>query len=200
MLNFPRTLLAALLLCLAATALPARAIEIRISTHALERTLAQQLFNGPDGRYYIRGDAHSACFVYADQPKVSFVQDRIVIHVHTHAKLGTGMKSTCLGLALAPEADVSVLPEAEGETIGFRDARVEHLSESKELNFFLVPFLSRKLPQRMKVNAADMLRQILSKSADATGYDIHLDELRIHSMQVSGDTLIVDLDGKLNVH
>ena len=43
--------------------------------------------------------------------------------------------------ALNTEGDVSVLPDGEGETIGFRDARVERLSESRELNFFLVPFL-----------------------------------------------------------
>lgn len=142
-----RAALAVLLLSIALPA-AAHAIELKISAEALERTLTQQLFNGPQGRFYIRGDEHSACFVYADQPKVSFKDDRIVVHVHTHAKLGTGVKGTCLGIALNPEADVSVLPDAEGETIGFRDARIDTLSESKELNFFLVPFLPRSFPRR----------------------------------------------------
>ena len=177
----------------------ARAIEIRISAQALERTLAQQLFTGADGRYYIRGDAKSACFVYVDQPKVSFKDDRIVVHVHTHAKLGTSVHGACLGLGLSPEADVSVLPEAEGETIGFRDARVENLSESKELNFFLIPFLSKKLPQKMSINASDLIKQLLSKSKESTGYEMKLNSLKIHSMQVSGDDLVVDFDGQLKV-
>jgi hypothetical protein len=119
--------------------------------------------------------------------------------VKAHAKLGTTLHGACLGVALNTEADVSVLPDGTGETIGFRDARVERLSESRELNFFLVPFLSSKLPQQMKVNAADLLRQVLSKSIETTGYDMQLDALKIHSMQVTGPNLAVDVDGDLSV-
>jgi hypothetical protein len=192
---------ATLLACLSLLAIkPAHAVELKISAHALEQTLAAQLFTGAQGRYYIRGDDKSPCYVYVDQPKVTFVSDRILVHVHTHAKLGTSVRGTCLGVGLSPEADVSVLPDAQGENIGFRDAKVENLSESKELNFFLVPFLSRKLPQKMTVNIADILRKLLSNSATSTGYDMKLDELHIHSMQVIGDALVVDFDGKLAIH
>ena len=185
---------AALVLC----ALPACAIELNVSTQALERTLNKQLFT-QDGKYYFKGKPGSACYAYAEDPKVSFNGDRIVVHVKAHAKLGTSLHGSCLGVALNTEGDVSVLPDGEGETIGFRDARVEHLSESRELNFFLEPFLSRKLPQQMKVNAADLLRQLLSKSTETTGYDITLDNLKIHSMQVAGPDLAVDFDGNLSV-
>ena len=191
-----------LLLCLGVLALAtqARAIEIKVSSQALERTLQKQLFTADGGRYYIRGKADTPCFVYAEDPKVTFVADRIVIHIKTHARLGTAIKGSCLGVSLNTEADVSVLPEAQGESIGFRDARVEKLSESKELDYFLVPFLSKKLPQEMKVNAADLLRQLLATSTQTTGYDLTLDEMKIHSMQVTGDTLVVDFDGSLSVH
>lgn len=189
-----------LYLVAATLALPntARATELRISAEALERTLATQLFTGPQGRYYIRGDEKSACYVYVDQPKVTFVKDRIVVHVHAHSKLGAGIRGACLGIGLNPEADVSVLPDAQGENLGFRDARIDKLSESKELNFFLVPFLSRKLPQKMTVNVADLIRKTLA--TQATGYQMKLEELRIHSMQVSGDHMVVDFDGSLDVH
>lgn len=189
--------LAALALLLAAPV--AHAITIKISAAALERTLNQQLFTGDGHRFYIKGDPKSTCYVYAAEPKVSFASDRIVVHIKSKAKLGQGVMGACVGIGMSPEADVSVLPEALGETIGFRDARVEKLSESKELNFLLIPFLSRKLPQQMKINAADMLRQLLTKSAEATGYDMHLDNLKIHSMVVSGDALVVDFDGDLSV-
>jgi hypothetical protein len=178
----------------------AHAIEIKISSEALERTLNKQLFNADGGRYYIRGKADSACYVYAEDPKVSFKDDRIWIHIKTHSKLGTSVHGACLGVSLNAEADVSVIPDAQGETIGFRDAKIEHLSTSKELNFLLVPFLSGKLPQQMKVNAADLVRQLLSKSAEATGYDLRLDNLKIHSMQVDHNDLDVDFDGDLSVH
>ena len=186
---------------LLAIALPttAHAIEIKVSAQALERTLNAQLFNGPQGRYYFRGSADSPCFAYAQDPRISFKDERIVIHVKSHAKLGTSLRGACLGVGLTTEADVSVIPDAQGESIGFRDPRVEHLSENKELDFFLVPFLSKKLPQQMKLNAAEIIRQLLVKSAEATGYDMRLDHLKIHSMQVSGDALVVDFDGDLSV-
>jgi hypothetical protein len=180
-------------------AAPARAIEVKISSQALERTLRAQLFDAPDGRYYMRGDAHSPCFVYADNPHITFKDDRIVVHVHTRSKLGTTVRGSCVGVSMTTDADVSFIPEAEGESIGFRDARIERLSENRELNFLLVPFLSRQLPSQMKVNAAELMRKLLLHSADTTGYALTLSSLKLHSMLVEGQSLTLDLDANMNV-
>jgi len=177
----------------------ARAVEVKVSAQALERTLRAQLFNGPEGRYYMRGDAASACYVYAETPHVSFKDDRVVVHVHAKAKLGTGVHGACLGVTLSTDADVSLVPEAQGESIGFRDARIERLSESKELNFLLEPFLSHKLPSEMKVNAADLMRKVLSQSVAATGYTLALDMLKLHSMSVDHNALVLDVDADMSV-
>lgn len=177
----------------------AHATEIKISAGALERTLDKQLFTAPGNRYYIKGKPDGGCFVYAEDPKISFKDDRIWIHIKTHSKLGTTVHNTCLGVDINAEADVSVIPEAQGETIGFRDARIEHLSTSRELNVFLVPFLNGKLPQQMKINVADLIRQLLSKSQESTGYQMTLENLKVHSMQVDHDDLDVDFDSILSV-
>lgn len=97
----------------------ASAIEVRISSQALERTLRAQLFNGPEGRYYMRGDIKSACYVYADSPRVSFTQDRVVVHVHARAKLGTSVRGLCIGVSLDTDADVSMVPDAREQTTAF---------------------------------------------------------------------------------
>ena len=191
--------IALLLLLVTMETLMARALDVKVSAQALERTLRAQLFSGPDGRYYIRGNATSACYVYAEEPHVSFKDDRVMVHVRTHAKLGTALRGACLGVALTTEADVSVFPEAQGESIGFRDARVEKLSESRELNFLLVPFLSHKLPSEMKVNAADLMSKLLSQSVASTGYALTLDSLKLHSMLVDHNALVVDVDAALSV-
>ena len=191
-----------LLLCtlaLCALAPSARATEVGISAQALERTLKTQLFNTPDGRYYLRGDAKSSCFVYAEKPRVTFHDERVVISVHTRAKLGTSVYGNCVGVSITRDVDVSVLPDAQAETIVFRDARIDRLSNSAELNFLLTPFLERQLPQQMKVNAADLMRQLLSRSAESTGYAITLTSLKIHSMIVQGALLILDVDTGLSV-
>jgi hypothetical protein len=177
----------------------ASALEVKISEQALERTLQAQLFNGPQGRYYIRGDANSACYAYAESPHVSFVQDRIVVRVHARAKLGTSVHGTCIGVSLTTNTEVSLIPDAQEESIGFRDARIERLTESKELNFLLEPFLKNKLPAEMKVNAAVLMRQLLSKSTETTGYALSLSSLKLHSLLVEGQSLVMDADATLKV-
>jgi hypothetical protein len=177
----------------------ARAIEVKVSAKALERTLRTQLFNGPDGRYYIKGSATSACNVYVEDPQLRFVDDRIVVKVKTHARLGKAMGSACIGFSLNLPAEVSLAPNGEGETVGFRDARVDRVSDHQELNFLLTPFLSHQIPASMKVNAADLLRAALQGSTATSGYKVSLDKLKIHSVQIQGDSLVVDADGDLSV-
>jgi hypothetical protein len=195
---FQRLPILALLLLAATPA--AHAITIKISAEALERTLRNQLFTAADGRYYIKGDASAPCFVFAEQPQVSFKDDRVVVHVHARARLGQSIRGACVGVSLTTDADVSFVPEAEGETIGFRDARIERLSDSRELNFLLTPFLSRKLPSQMKVSAADLIRSALKSSQTSTGYAITLDTLKLHSMQVDRTAVIIDADAGLGIN
>ena len=175
------------------------AVELKVSREALERTLKQQLFGSPDGRYYLKGNAQSPCFVYADDPKLHFVHDRFVVSVKTHSRLGKKVGGACLGISLSLPAEVSLAPEGEGESIGFKDARVDRVSDYQELNFVLTPFLSHQIPSGMKVNAAELLRKALEGSTATSGYKVSLDRLKIHSTQIDGDALVVDVDGDLSV-
>jgi len=176
-----------------------RAAELKVSRAALERTLKQQLFSGPDGRYFLKGNARSSCSVYAQDPNLNFVQDRIVVRVKTHARLGKGVGGKCLGISLAPVAEVSLAPFGEGQTIGFRDAQVVKVSDQRELNFLLAPFMSRQVPSSMKVDAADLLRKALEGSTATSGYKVTLERLKVHSVQIEGDDLVVDVDGDISV-
>jgi hypothetical protein len=51
------------------------ALERTVSRQALEWTLKQQLFSGPDGRYYLKGNAQSGCFISTEDPHLIFEQD-----------------------------------------------------------------------------------------------------------------------------
>jgi len=193
---------AILLLWLCSTAV-AGAVELKVSRDALERTLKQQLFSGPNGRYYLKGSDKSACFVYAEDAKLQFVndhgEDRIVVHMKTHARMGKAVSGVCVGITLALPAEVSLAPTGDGETVGFRDARIDRVSEHQELNFVLMPFLSHQIPSGMKVNAAELLRKALEGSTASSGYKVTLNRLKIHSVQIQGDDLLIDADGDLSV-
>jgi hypothetical protein len=190
-------LLWAILLSLGA--MRAYAGQLKVSRAALQRTLENQLFNGPSGRYYLKGSPVTPCSIYVDNPQMTFAGDRIQVQVKTHARLGTAVRGACLGIGLSPSSVVSVAPSWEGETIGFRDARVERVSDQKELNFLLMPFLSHQIPDSMTVNAADLLRKALEGSTGSSGYKVTLDHLKIHSVQIQGDNLIFDVDGDVSV-
>jgi hypothetical protein len=73
------------------------------------------------------------------------------------------------------------------------------VSDHTELNFVLTPFLSRQVPSGMKVNAADLLRKALEGSTATSGYKVTLDRLKIHSVLVQEETLVVDVDGDISV-
>ncbi len=189
-----------LAVCLLAVASrTAVAVELKVSREALERTLQRQLFSGPDGRYYLKGHPGSACSVYAEDAHLRFEQDRIIVQVKTHARMGKSVGSACLGLSLAPLAEVAVEPYGEGNTIGFRNAQLVKVSDQKELNFLLAPFLSRQIPKGMQVDAASLLRQALAGSTASSGYNVTLERLKIHSLQIEGENLVVDADGELSV-
>jgi hypothetical protein len=52
----------------------------------------------------------------------------------------------------------------------------------------------------MKVNAADLMRQLLSRSIETTGYAFSLTSLKLHSMVVEGNKLVLDADAGLSVN
>lgn len=199
MITKPGLLSLGLVLVTLATA-PCSAVELRVSRDALERTLERQLFNSPDGRYYLKGSPDSACSVYAEDAHLRFVQGRIVVQVKTQARMGKAVRGACLGISLAPTAEVSLEPYGEGEIIGFRDAQLVKVSDQRELNFLLAPFLKRQVPSGMQVNAADLLRKALAGSTASSGYHVTLERLKVHSLQIQGDTIVVDVDGDVSVH
>ncbi len=194
-----RGLPALVMIVLAAGLTPCRAVELKVSRDALQRTLKQQLFSGPDGRYFLKGSAQTACRVYADDAQLRFEQDRIVVRIKTHARLGRAVGGTCLGISLSPTSEVSLEPYGEGETIGFRDAQMLKVSDQREMNFLLAPFMSHQVPSSMKVNAAELLRKALEGSTAAAGYKVTLEKLKIHSIQIQGDELVLDADGDISV-
>jgi hypothetical protein len=51
----------------------------------------------------------------------------------------------------------------------------------------------------MKVDAADLLRKALVGSTASSGYKITLDRLKIHSIVIQGDALVVDVDGDMSI-
>jgi hypothetical protein len=63
----------------------------------------------------------------------------------------------------------------------------------------LAPFLRGQVPKSLKVNAADLLRAALTGSTSTSGYKVSLGRLKILSVQIVGDKLVVEADGDISV-
>jgi hypothetical protein len=173
--------------------------EFKVSSAALERTLKARLFASSDQRFYVRGDAHSPCSLYVEDPHLYFAGDRILVRVHTSGRYGTQIAGRCIGVPVSMNTVISLAPSAEGETVGVTDARLDRMSDSAELNFILSPFLSHKLPANIKLNAATMLREILTKSTETSGFPLTLERLDIRQVHVTDKLLVVDYDSDMRI-
>ena len=69
-----------------------------------------------------------ACFTYAENPKLHFVTDKDPHRRHPSRPTpgsDSGLAQPASASPLALPAEVSLAPDGDGETIGFRDARID---------------------------------------------------------------------------
>ena len=132
------------LLAVAGFVLSAHGAELKVSREARERTLVQQLFGGPEGRYYLKGSAKSSCSVYAEKPEVSFDGERVLVKVKVHAERAVpGVESRSFGGGIA------------GPGCGRRDDRVSRCAHRA----------------RERVEGAEFPADAVSESSDSIKYE-----------------------------
>jgi hypothetical protein len=165
----------------------------------MENTLQQQLFQGGSGRVYLRGNADHGCALYAESPKISFANNRIVVDITIQGVLGKVLFGKCVGVPIHTSPQVSLVPVAHGEVVGFEDARIDRVTENGELNALAMPFLKNKLPHSMEINVSDQLRKLLSDQTKTSGYRFTLKNLNLVTLAVQGDHLFLDVEAKIQV-
>lgn len=191
----PRIVSGLLLLLILAS--PVAAVQLQVSAGALERVLREQLFHG--SRYYVRGTPQSACFAYVEDPRVALAGPRIVVKIKATARLGVSAAGTCVGVPVASDADVSVLPVAVQDRLEFRDARIDRWYSLGPWATLFSPFLQRQVPRTLNADVGMLLRQLLGQSRNLTGYALELKQLNIRSAGVRNGALALELDGALDV-
>ena len=189
-----------LLFCLLLAPLPVQALTLTVGPQPLQRALVKQLFSAPDGRYYLRGKRDSpGCFLYAQDPHLRFAGNRILLDLHLTGKVGSNFAGACVGLAWSGDAEISVLPQAQGATIGFTDVRVEKLTSDHELDRLLEPLLAALVPRSLKVDAGSLVTKMLRTASERSATAITLQQISIGSIAVQGDSLALDIEGQVGI-
>ncbi len=190
-----------ILLCLALLLpLPAGALDLTVGPQPLQHALLRQLFAAPDGRYYLHGNRTSSCFLFAQNPQLHFAGNRIVLDLHLEGKIGSSFGGQCIGFKWAGDGELSMLPQAQDQQIGFTDVRVEHLTGDNGLDQLLGPLLSARVPANLKVNAASLIDKMLRSASTRSGENITLDHLVIPALAVQDNALHLSIEGNVAIH
>lgn len=177
----------------------AQGLELRVGPKPLERALEKQLFSAPDGRFYLRGNRQSLCSLYAQHPQLKFEGDRIVLAMQLDGKIGREFGGECLGVPWTGTGELSMLPQAQGATIGFSDVRVEHLTGDTSLDRLVSPLIEALAPRAIHVDAAALIGKMLRTASAHSGTEISLQQLSISGMQVVGNNLQLFAQGVVSV-
>ena len=129
--------------------------------------------------------------MYADDAKVTFVQDWIVVKVKTQARVGTSVGVAGVEISLSPTAEVSMVPFGERESIGFPSPTGERAAEV-ELSADTVSERAGAL--KHQVGCSRFAAQGAGGLWATSGFKVVLERLKVHSIEIQGDVLVVDPD------
>jgi hypothetical protein len=180
-------------------AVPAQAVQLRVGPESLQHALTHQLQQAPDGRYYLHGRRTGGCALYATDVHVHFAQNRIVLDLHLAGKIGADFAGACLGVHWDGDAEVSMLPQAEGAKLGFTDVRVEKLTGGGDIGGLLAPLLESRVPRNFSIDAASLVGRMLHSASVRTQTPLSLDTITITSMQVVNNALLLTIDGAISM-
>ncbi len=179
--------------------LSARAVELRVGPQSLQHALTHQLQQAPDGRYYLHGRRSGGCALYVTDVQVRYAQSRIVLDLHLAGKIGADFAGGCLGVHWAGDAEVSMLPQAQGAKLGFTDVRVEKLNGNGDLGGLLAPLLESRVPRNFSIDAASLVGRMLHSASVRSQTPLSLENVNITSMQVVNNALLLNIDGAITM-
>ena len=179
--------LCALLLTLA-TAAPAA--EIVLERSAVEKIVAQALFNNA-GRHVIQD---GACYAFLDNPGVELKDGRIRIRSRLKTQLGMDMGDRCIGVALTSWTVVSGRPATAGGLVRLDDLRIDSVDDPT-LRVVLDSGLVPTLPRAVELDVLGAVRSMLE--GNGAQLQATVDAFQIESAQVGEGRLAVKFNFRL---
>jgi hypothetical protein len=178
-------------------ALPASAVELRLSYPAVERLLVTNVLS-QGGRLYLEGAPGSDCrYAFIQEPRVSTNGQRLRVRVLFSGRAGTRVAGRCLGPGDTLELDIEGVPVyADGRL------RLDQLSIAApdSAYFKLVSGLvTRMLRDRLSYPLRDELQRALGWLAASSVVRLSLTELAVQSVEVGPEALVLRLDTRLGV-
>ena len=184
---------AALAAPLALVTTPALASDLSLGPTAIQKIVAEQLFN-VKGKWYLVDDG--ACFAYLDHPKTHLADGRLVLNAHLTAKLGLKMGVACSGADLASNITISAKLAGKGSSLILDDIRFDRIddSDTKQALQAIQSIAPNALP---KSTSIDLLALAKDQAISAAGIPVTVSQFQILNAETRRDAVKITYDMSL---
>ena len=187
------------LVLLAISILPARAVELHLQYGALERMIAEAVFT-QDGRRYVHNDKSNKCnFAYLEKPHIQGADGHLRIRARFTGRSALDVIGQCVGLGDAFMVVLTATPQYRNGNIVLQN--VVAASEGKTGIYIrkVCSILGPSLERDFKYPLASEAKRILEDSSGQPGYKRELRDFQVPAIRVSDDALIIETDFALVV-
>ncbi|MDP3669901.1 MAG: hypothetical protein Q8R69_09485 [Telluria sp.] len=168
----------------------AQAAEIVLERSAVEKLVAQTMFNDA-GRHVLQ---RGACYAYLDSPSAELKDGRIRIRSRLSSRVGLDTGTTCVGVSIASWTVVSGRPAANGGSVRLEELRIDSVDDPT-VRLVLESGLLPALPRAIELDVLKAVRSMLQNSG--AQLQTTVDAFRIESVQAGDDRLAVKFDFRL---
>jgi hypothetical protein len=180
----------AFLLLLAAK--PAEAAQLRLTYPALERLLVLQVLTD-GGRLYLEGGPGEECrYAFVQEPHVSAFGSRLRIDLLFSGRAGASVAGRCVGPGDTLRLEIHGVPVYADGVLGLDQLRVE----APESAYFRVVsgLVSRWMQERLRYPLRAAIEETLRGLSSLGAVRLQLGDLKVGSVVVSPDGLLLDVD------
>ena len=175
---------------LVAAATTAQAAEIVLERSAVEKLVAQTMFNDA-GRHVLQ---RGACYAYLDSPSVELKDGRIRIRSRLSSRVGLDTGNTCVGVSIASWTVVSGRPAANGGSVRLEELRIDSVDDPT-VRLVLESGLLPALPRAIELDLLKAVRSMLQTSG--AQLQTTVETFQIESVVVGDGRLGVRFDFRL---
>ena len=175
---------------LVALAAEGRAAEIVLEHSAVDKLIAQTLFNH-GGHHDITG---GACRSFLEAPSVELKDGRLWIRSHLWALVGVEVGGKCVGTNLAAWTVVSGRPVPAGGKVRLEGIRVESVDDPN-LRLLLDAGLVQALPNSLELDVRKAVEGMLQNGVEQ--FETAVDTLAIEAVTVGNDRLSIRFNFRL---
>jgi len=174
-------------------AISATASDLSLGPAAIQKLVAEQLFN-QKGRWYLVDNG--PCYAFFDRPKTHLTEGRLVLDAHLSARIGIQIGDSCAGTDIRSNVTMSAKPVGKGSSLTLDDIRFDHVDDSASRDAINV--IQQMAPQALpKAFSFDLLALVKDQSISTVGIPVSVTRFAITNTETKREGVRITYDMSL---